>query len=134
MSKNLENITVAKNTKIKDVLIKINQNGKNGVFVKSKNKIIGVITDSDIRRSILEGKFNSKKTASTIMKKNFLSIPFKKKSLGKKILLESNKILLPVLKNKELVTYFHTSEFNKKKSKSFYNKNGSWAGRTSGSF
>ena len=71
MSKNLENITVAKNTKIKDVLIKINQNGKNGVFVKSKNKIIGVITDSDIRRSILEGKFNSKKTASTIMKKIF---------------------------------------------------------------
>jgi len=122
LSKNLENITVAKNTKIKDVLIKINQNGKNGVFVKSKNKIIGVITDSDIRRSILEGKFNSKKTASAIMKKDFLSIPFKKKLLGKKILLESNKILLPVLKNKELVTYFHTSEFNKKKSKSFYKK------------
>lgn len=122
MRKNLNNITVTKNTKIKDVLLKINQNGKNGVFVKSKKKIIGVITDSDIRRSILEGKFDSKKNASVIMKKDFLSIPYKKMSQGKKILLKSNKILLPVLKNKQLVSYFHTSEFNKQESKLFYRK------------
>ena len=61
MIKNFNNLSVSKNSTIETVLRKINDNGKNGVFVVGKNKkIIGVITDSDIRKSILEGKFNKK--------------------------------------------------------------------------
>ena len=116
MKKNFKNLTVSKNTKIETVLHKINENGKNGVFVVEKNnKVIGVITDSDIRKSILEGNFNQKNRSDELMKKNFVSIPFTKLKSGKKILLESNKILLPVLKNKKLYSYFHTSEFFKEK-------------------
>ncbi len=117
MIKNFNNLSVSKNSTIETVLRKINDNGKNGVFVVGKNKkIIGVITDSDIRKSILEGKFNKKNKAYFLMKKNFVSIPFNKIKLGKKILLESNKILLPVLKNGKLYSYFHTSELFKGKS------------------
>ena len=47
MSEKLKNITVFEDDKIRDVLVKINKNGFNGVFVIDKNKLVGVITDSD---------------------------------------------------------------------------------------
>ena len=54
-------MTVYEDTKIKDVLLKIDQNGKNGVFVISKNNLIGVITDSDIRKRLLKNEINLNK-------------------------------------------------------------------------
>ena len=55
MIKNFENVTVKEKTKIKDVLLKIELNGINGVFVLSNKKnLIGVITDSDIRKVFLK--------------------------------------------------------------------------------
>ena len=61
-----------------------------------KNKIIGIITDSDIRKKFYRIKFNNQKAAS-IMKRIFIAFHLQKKS-KKKILLESNKILLPSFK------------------------------------
>ena len=59
MSEKLKNITVFENDKIKDVLVKINKNGFNGVFViNKKNKLVGVITDSDVRKNLLKNKLN----------------------------------------------------------------------------
>jgi len=41
MNEKLKNITVYENTKVKDVLNKINKNGFNGVFVvNKKNKLL----------------------------------------------------------------------------------------------
>ena len=45
-------ITIFKDDKIHNALIKINNNGYNGVFViDKKNNILGIITDSDIRKN-----------------------------------------------------------------------------------
>ena len=47
----LKNLIVNKETSLRNILLKINLNGKNGVFVVKSNKLIGVITDSDIRKN-----------------------------------------------------------------------------------
>ena len=118
MKKKFENLLVTENTNLQKVLKKIDINGKNGVFVIGKNKkISGVVTDSDIRKSILDGKFNRKKSVKHIMQRNFLSINHSKMKSGKDILLNSNKILIPVFKNGRLYSYLHTSEFFKDKKK-----------------
>ena len=55
MNKKLKDITVLEDEKVKDVLNKINKNGFNGVFViNKKKKIVGVITDSDVRKNLQE--------------------------------------------------------------------------------
>ena len=77
---------------------------------------MGVITDnSDIRKKLLENNLNNKTRAKDLMEKNFLFIPFKKKQDSKKILIESNKILIPITLGKKLIDYVHTSDFIKKK-------------------
>ena len=50
------------------------------------------------------------------MEKDFLSIPLNKKKLSKKILIESNKILIPITQGKKLIDYVHTSDFFKEQS------------------
>ena len=116
MIEKLKQMTVYEDTKIKDVLLKIDQNGKNGVFVISKkNNLIGVITDSDIRKRLLKNEINLNKKVKYIYQKNYFQIPYTKINQRKKILLESNKILIPIVKNKKLVDFVHTSELLKKK-------------------
>ena len=79
MNQKLEKVTVLENDRIKDVLIKINKNGFNGVFVVNKKKdLIGVITDSDVRKNILKNKLNVNKSAITIAQKNSLKFQFLK--------------------------------------------------------
>ena len=57
MNKNLKDMTVSENDTVKEILIKINRNGYNGVFMVSKNnKLLGVITDSDIRKNLLKNE------------------------------------------------------------------------------
>tara|TARA_A100001011_G_scaffold400869_1_gene520262 strand:- start:2260 stop:3624 length:1365 start_codon:yes stop_codon:yes gene_type:complete len=110
------NMTVSKSTSLKEVLFKINKNGKNGVFVVSKSKnLFGVITDSDIRKSLLKKSFSSKKKAKDICQRNYFSIPFSKEKYKKKLLLESNKILIPILRKKKLVNFIHTSDLTESK-------------------
>ena len=117
MKNKFNNILVSESTKIKKILMMIDQNGKNGVFVIKSQKILGVITDADIRKSLLQGKLNKNSNAKSIMKKNFYSIPHTKKNLSKKILINSNKILIPILKKNKLIDYVHTSQFDSNKNK-----------------
>jgi len=53
-----------------EALQKIESNQFNIVFVMSKSKVIGTLTDGDIRRSILEGNFGS--TCEEMCNKNFI--------------------------------------------------------------
>ena len=81
----LKQVTVFPSSKIKDVLEKINKNGLNGVFVVNKrNTLLGVITDSDIRRGLLKSESILSKNAYSIAKKNYFSIPFSKRKFKKK--------------------------------------------------
>ena len=104
---------VSKKTKIRNVIKKINANGLNGVFVAKPNReILGIITDSDIRKNILRNDFKKSTRAEQIMKKKFISIPQSKINLSKKLLYESNKILVPVLDKRKIIDYVHISDFN----------------------
>ena len=116
MNQKLEKVTVLENDRIKDVLIKINKNGFNGVFVVNKKKdLIGIITDSDVRKNILKNKLNVNKSAITIAQKKFIKIPISKIEESKQKLLKSNKMLLPVVKKKRLIDFVHTSDLYEKK-------------------
>ena len=76
----LKNLIVNKETSLRNILLKINLNGKNGVFVVKSNKLIGVITDSDIRKKLLQNNLSNKTIAKDLMEKDFLSIPLNKKN------------------------------------------------------
>ena len=115
MSLKLKKVTVFENDKIKDVLVKINKNGFNGVFViNKKNKLIGIITDSDVRKNILKNKLDVNKRAVTITQKKFIKIPLSKIEESKNILLKSNKMLLPVVEKNQLIDFVHTSDLYEK--------------------
>ena len=118
MIEKLKNITVLENEKIKNVLIKINKNGFNGVFViNKKNKLVGIITDSDVRKNLLKNKLNVNNKAITITQKKYIKIPTSKIEESKKILLKSNKMLLPIVEKNKLIDFVHTSDlFQQKKS------------------
>ena len=73
---------------------------------------MGIITDSDIRKNILRNDFKKSSRADQIMKKKFISVPQSKINLSKKILYESNKILVPVLNKRKIIDYVHISDFN----------------------
>ena len=47
--------TLSKNSSISDALKKIDQNSSGFILVESRSKIIGLLTDGDIRRGLLEG-------------------------------------------------------------------------------
>ena len=107
----LKNICVNPNSSMKEVLKKIQKNGKNGVFVINKNFLLkGIITDADIRKKILEGKFNNINFAKDIMQKKISSIQHKNISQCGHILINSTKILMPILKNRKLVDYCHIND------------------------
>ena len=99
MKMNLKQVTVFPKTKIKNVLEKINKNGLNGVFVVNKRNILkGVITDSDIRRSLLKSELVLNKSADTISRTNYFSIPFSRRKLKKKFYLLLVKYYFQLLK------------------------------------
>lgn len=110
----LKNICVFIETPIKKVLIKIQKFGKNGVFVVDKNfNLKGIITDSDIRKKILEKKFNKVKVAKDIMKRKVFSIQQKNAFKSAQILINTSKILIPILKKKKLVDFCHIHELER---------------------
>ena len=52
----LNKFIIQKNKSIKDAMIKIEKNGLGTLFVLNNKKLIGVVTDGDIRRVIISGK------------------------------------------------------------------------------
>ena len=76
MKKILEDITISLPIKLKNILQKIDINEQGIIFiVDDKLKLIGSITDGDIRRSILKGKKISEKINldSDLINKNVVS-------------------------------------------------------------
>jgi arabinose-5-phosphate isomerase len=61
---------VLPNTPVKDVLLEITKNRLGAAAVVENNKLVGVITDGDIRRMLEKGPFSETFTAKDIMGKN----------------------------------------------------------------
>ena len=69
--KKLEDFLIKGNEKIKTAIQKINGNGLGIVVVLDENeKVVGVVNDGDIRRSLVPG-MNTNDSIDTIMNKNF---------------------------------------------------------------
>lgn len=73
---------ITNNTSIEEIIIKITSGGMGITWVKesdSQNKIVGIITDGDLRRALKREKMNSWKdlTAKEIMTKDPITISFR---------------------------------------------------------
>lgn len=72
---NLENITISQESTIKQVIKKIKLNGQGACFVVSKDqKLLGILTDGDLRKLILNNK-NINNKIFDIYNKNVFSLP-----------------------------------------------------------
>ena len=58
----------------KDVIKTISEKGMGVTFVEDNNKIVGLITDGDIRRAIDKSNYFFDMTAQDFMSKNFISV------------------------------------------------------------
>ena len=89
----------------KDVIKTISEKGMGVTFVKDQNdKIIGLITDGDVRRAIDKSNYFFDMTAQDFMSKNFFSVnPDDLASECLKIMAEKKIGCLAVMHDKELV-------------------------------
>ena len=63
-----KDLIIQSNKSVKDAMLKINKNAIGIIFiVDSKKKLLGVLTDGDIRRAILKG-INIFSSCKTLMK------------------------------------------------------------------
>ena len=107
--KNLKDFTCYNKTKISGVLRIITKNKKKFCIVldKKNNKIIGIVTDGDIRRSLLNGKNLTDKIDSAVNKKFIFSndknisrklfIKLKKKKINFCPVLDTNKRVIDII-------------------------------------
>ena len=105
----LKNLLVTKNTSISECMQRLNDTGKKGLIVIDKRKkLLGTITDGDIRRSILND-FDIKQSIKNVYFKtpaSFIKDSYKR-ALTKKILKE-NINLVPIVNKKKIVIDYLT--------------------------
>ena len=99
---------VTKNDNIKDVIIEISNKMLGITPVLSKNSIVGVITDGDLRRTLLNNQEISNLVASDIMSINPQIIDFEIKAADALKIMKNNKISqLIVTKDKKYYGVLH---------------------------
>ncbi len=108
----IDQLKISPDLSIKNTLKKINETSLGSCFVVKSNKIIGVVTDGDIRRGLLKGK-RLDSPISKIMKKKFVFI--KDRYLTKKIntIFQSDLKIVPIVKNNNiLIDYVCNKRFH----------------------
>ncbi len=91
-------------------MLKLEKHGNRLLCVINKKKLIGVITDGDIRRAILKGLPGSA-SVQTIMNKKpvYSSVPENKDKIRN--LMQRNRIdTIPIVKNKKIINIVHIEE------------------------
>ena len=111
----MKNLTINYNKTIKDALIKINKNAMGTLFVTQNNRVTGVLTDGDIRRSLIKNvQINT--SISKIMNRRFIKINQNedKKKVLEKLEKYNQKIkVFPVInKNNKLIDITTKERFN----------------------
>jgi dTDP-glucose pyrophosphorylase/CBS domain-containing protein len=102
--KNFTRVLINEHATINEALIKINSNELQAVIVVSnENKIIGTITDGDIRRALIQ-KISLEAKVSFIMNKEYSFLTLEQKSEDIQDFLEKEDIkFVPILDNGELI-------------------------------
>ena len=117
-----ENITISEITSIKQAMKLLNKTGENCLLVVDENKkLLGTVTDGDLRRSILKGVNYHSTIQESYNRNPFVleSDKFSDKEAGK--IMTRNKVdLLPILDSKEKIMDYITWEqlFGNKSGKS----------------
>lgn len=112
---NIQDLFINKDLSIKEAIKKLDETAKKILLVVEDNKLIGVLTDGDIRRWILKSG-NLSDSVSLIMIKEPKYIFEDERKNAKKILKENSIEAVPVLnKEKEIVDIiFWNDNFNRK--------------------
>ena len=117
MSKNKYNwksSILTANHLIKDVIKNLNQTNLQIALVAKKNKLIGTVTDGDIRRGLLKG-YSLKEKVSRIMKKKSITVSKNTNYREVRELMKSKSILqIPIISNDKKILGLHF--WNKKTS------------------
>lgn len=111
----LEKLFAKKDDKIIDVLNTVNQNTLKTAFIVDKNKkLLGVVTDGDIRRAILEDIPLTTSVEKIMTKDPLVARIGTSESEILSKLLEKKLLIIPVLNNKKtVVSYYHLMDFIK---------------------
>tara|TARA_Y100000031_G_C8227635_1_gene389213 strand:- start:1011 stop:2090 length:1080 start_codon:yes stop_codon:yes gene_type:complete len=101
MQKNhFKELLISKNVSIKDAIRKLNETGKRILFVVSEdNRLLGTVTDGDLRRGIVSGIGFSDK-AERIMREEFIAISDEtpeRDQVAKKIMIEKKIEQIPII-------------------------------------
>jgi perosamine synthetase len=116
-NKNIKIFTCSPDEKIKSILKKININLTGTIFVTYKKKILGCVTDGDIRRALIKG-YNLRHNIKSIMNKNYIYLKntYTKKKINQILkkykykcrifpILNSEKNILSFIKNEKIPIY-----------------------------
>lgn len=108
----IENLSIKPDTTLIEVLKIIEKSRAKIAFVTdNKKKLIGTITDGDIRRSLLQGN-NLQSNASEVMNKNFRYIKTFENEIKARILMKKEMIkVLPVLNIEGKITRILLSDY-----------------------
>ena len=91
-------------------MLKLEKHGNRLLCVLNKKKLIGVITDGDIRRAILKG-LPSSASVQTIMNKKPVFSNTAEDNYKIRALMQKNKIdTIPIVKNKKIANIIHVEE------------------------
>ena len=103
MIKNINKYIISKNKNVKDALKIIDKNGEKTCFVvNEKRKLLGSLTDGDIRRSILKQKKDKRETVYKLCNKKtkyLLQSQIKTKKI-KNLFIKKRIEIIPILNNK----------------------------------
>jgi len=118
MSEELKKITIYANETIKNSIKKLNHSGKRTlIVVDKKNKLLGTLSDGDIRKSILK-VFNLNSKIKNLYQKNPFCLVENSytKEEAKKLFISKKITLIPLINNKKILTSFISIEnfFNAK--------------------
>ncbi len=102
--KDIKDLTIESNKTIFDAINKLEKNSKKFLIVKKKEKVIGTLTDGDIRRGTLAGH-SLEASIENICKKNFVyGLDQETTIVNTKKLRSLDSFFLPILnKDKNLV-------------------------------
>ena len=117
MSKNKYNwksSILTTNHLIKDVIKNLNQTNLQIALIAKKNKLIGTVTDGDVRRGLLKG-YSLKEKVGRIMKKKSITVSKNASYREVRELMKSKSILqIPIISNDKKILGLHF--WNKKTS------------------
>jgi len=108
MLEELKNITIDENDTIKNSIKKLNLSGKRTlIVVDKKNKLLGTLSDGDIRKSILK-VFNLNTKIKNLYQKNPLYLTEKSytNEEAKKLFISKKITLIPLINSKKTLTSF----------------------------